>query len=967
VIRFRAFGSPDLRGDEASELRAVLTQPRLLALLAYLALARPRTFQRRDLLVALFWPELNTEQARNALRQAVHRLRRALGEGVLVGRGAEELGLDAARFWSDVGALEEALEAGCLEEALDLYRGDLLPGFHVSDAPEFERWLDEERDRLRRRAVGAAWSLADRSVAAGETTAAAHWARVAAALTPDDEGAVQRLIRTLAQAGDRSGALRAYETFAQRLADDVGAEPAPETRALAATLKAAPVPPAPVPASVEAVRRPAGPGPDALVPPPPVAGSAAHPRRIRGRVMIPSGVIALAGLAAVIALVRRGSREEAPPAARSIAVFPFGVRGGADLAYLGEAMVDLLSAKLEGAADLHPIDPRSVIGARAGQDPGLAAREANARAARALGASGYIVGDVVEIAGRLEISGALFDLDGGPRPVTTASVSGETTALFDLVDDLAGRILAGMPAGRDTTLTRLAALTTHSLPALKAYLRGEQQMRAGRDGEAAAAFREALAFDTSFALAQYRLALTATWVNVGDADDPNALIEKAAGHTERLSPLVRDLLSAYRAYRRFDADDAERRYRVLIDGHPQNVEAWLMLGETLFHFNGPRGRSPLEAWPAFERVLALEPANPHAMIHQARLAARHGRTAALDSLVERYLTVHRDAGRVLEMRALRAFTRGGSAQQRDIAGAVAEVGEVAAVVIFQDALLYAHSPDAARRLAPVVTRPSGILSVELARQRALLDLPLVEGRLGRDPAGPRAESPDDDVWRMETQALLLSDPVYPVARARVAALRDSVKRREPYAAPAVRTTPEREHGPEVRAYLLGLLSVRLGDTAAAAAQLAVLGGVREPERTEVARALAHALRAEMRRASGDVAGALRELEQFAFVPTWQLAHWGIRERFLRAELLRALGREAEALSWYDSFTGAFDTPWLAAAHLRSGEVHERLGNRDRAAFHYGRFVQMWKACDPELRPLVTRAEEALGRIAPSRD
>jgi tetratricopeptide (TPR) repeat protein len=369
----------------------------------------------------------------------------------------------------------------------------------------------------------------------------------------------------------------------------------------------------------------------------------------------------------------------------------------------------------------------------------------------------------------------------------------------------------------------------------------------------------------------------------------------------------------------------------------------------------------------FERVLALEPANPHAMIHQARLAARHGRTAALDSLVDRYLTTHRDAGRVLEMRALRAFTRGDSVEQRVIAGGLAGAGDVAAVVIFQDALLYAHNHDAARMLVPVVGRPSGIPSLDLARRRFLLDLPLVGGRWERDPAAPRAESPANDVWRIETQALLVSDPLYPVAPGRLAALRDSVERRVPYPAPAITTTPGREHGPELRAYLLGLLSVRLGDTAAAAMQLATLAGVAEPERAEVARALAHALRAEMRRTAGDVAGALRELEQFPFVPTWQLAHWGIRERFLRAELLHALGRDTEALPWYDSFTGAYDMPWMAAAHLRSGEIHERLGDRDRAAFHYQRFVRLWNACDPALRPLVTQAGQALARLAAARD
>ena len=58
MIRLRMLGTPDLRGDDASELRSVLTQPRLLGLFAYLALARPRGFHRRDSLVALFWPEI---------------------------------------------------------------------------------------------------------------------------------------------------------------------------------------------------------------------------------------------------------------------------------------------------------------------------------------------------------------------------------------------------------------------------------------------------------------------------------------------------------------------------------------------------------------------------------------------------------------------------------------------------------------------------------------------------------------------------------------------------------------------------------------------------------------------------------------------------------------------------------------------------------------------------------------------
>src|SRR5205085_9500000 len=118
-----------------------------------------------------------------------------------------------------------------------------------------------------------------------------------------------------------------------------------------------------------------------------------------------------------------------------------------------------------------------------------------------------------------QIRGSLFRMPGAGRPAATATVTGDTTAIFSLVDDLTGQLLVGFGGGRDTSLTRLAAVTTHSLPALKAFLAGEQAMRAGHDGTAAEAFREAVTLDTTFAVAQYRLAVSATWVAVRGALD----------------------------------------------------------------------------------------------------------------------------------------------------------------------------------------------------------------------------------------------------------------------------------------------------------------------------------------------------------------------------------------------------------------------------------------------------------------
>src|SRR5438128_1463864 len=93
MIRLQLLGTVDLRDSQGRELGAVLRRPKLLALLGYLTVARPRGLQRRDTLVALLWPELDHAHARNALSQAVHALRQTLGHAALLARGEEELGV----------------------------------------------------------------------------------------------------------------------------------------------------------------------------------------------------------------------------------------------------------------------------------------------------------------------------------------------------------------------------------------------------------------------------------------------------------------------------------------------------------------------------------------------------------------------------------------------------------------------------------------------------------------------------------------------------------------------------------------------------------------------------------------------------------------------------------------------------------------------------------------------------------
>jgi len=233
VIELRVLGAADLAGVSADTAEALLAQPKRVAMLAYLALAEPRGYHRRDRIVGMLWPELDQERARVSLRRAVYDLRRALGEHVIVARGDEEIALARDAVWCDAAEVDEAVDAGRYLRALELYkRGDLLPGFFVLGAGEFEDWLDRTRAALRDKVAAAAWSLAAQSASDGELTHAGRFARRASELAPSDERMLRRVMLLLETHGEIAGALHVYDDFARRLRRDFDAEPSRESREL---------------------------------------------------------------------------------------------------------------------------------------------------------------------------------------------------------------------------------------------------------------------------------------------------------------------------------------------------------------------------------------------------------------------------------------------------------------------------------------------------------------------------------------------------------------------------------------------------------------------------------------------------------------------------------------------------------------------------------------------------------------
>jgi hypothetical protein len=242
----------------------------------------------------------------------------------------------------------------------------------------------------------------------------------------------------------------------------------------------------------------------------------------------------------------------------------------------------------------------------AGEQRGVQDAERGREIARRLGAGRYILGSVHAAGGDLRIQAQLYDGSiESPEPIAQASAEGDSTALFDLVDRLSAQLLVSGDRSQGARLAQTAAVTTRSLPALKAYLAAERNLRAAQFDSAVAGFQSATALDSSFALAHYRLAVAAAWTGRTGLLAP--AISRALALADRLGERDRALLSAFTEMGRGAPDSAERRYREILEKYPDDLEARFQLANVLYAYNAPRGRPPDEAREHYDRVLEVDP------------------------------------------------------------------------------------------------------------------------------------------------------------------------------------------------------------------------------------------------------------------------------------------------------------------------------------------------------------------------
>ena len=978
MLHLRILGGAAVLSSDGA-LAGAAGRRRAVALLALVASARDDGLPR-DRALALLWPELDSERARNNLKQLVFSLRRALSPDVFAATGST-LRLDPNVITADVWAYEKAIAEGALESAVARYGGPFLDGFSVPGLTEFERWIDTERERLARVHAETLDTLAERATRAGQFEIAAAWRRHLAALDPLSARYAVSFVRALADAGDVPGALRHAHLFERLVRSELDADVGPEMRLLVAQLRLrAENRNGPAITSEELEVLTTESIPRTAVDASTSSTTANPPSRFRRFVefftprVSPRRVAIVCVAVADVLIFGLGGRSrllgptaamgEVPPdVPATIAVFPFDGRASALTGELSRATAELLTASLDGGTGLTAVavagDTQPSVRSAA-PDSTVVDLTGAARVAERLGARLFVIGRIVEVGGRLRVTATMHDRNRVDPPLARASADGTANEMFEVVDHVAAELLAGRFPGTRGVLARVAATSARSLPAAKAYFAAEQHMGIGRFSAAMDALRDAVRLDSGFALAYYRMSHAADLI--GDESAAREAADAAVRSAQRLDDHYRRVLAAAAARQAGDVAAAERAYTRLTLDYPTAADAWFGLGESLFHLNPLRGRPVSEAREAFARVVELDARNVEALVHLVRIDALRGDSAgvdrwlartreyATDDLVARLALHVTSVGDVDRLRLQRASTINGGPGAR--------------------AILTATGPDDTERFAERLLGADvpGDLAAYGHRLAAYATSARGEFRAALNHLDQAQESDvDSDI---EARSLIVAISGSPLDSSVIAQTRMAVERWQ----------PSYLHDPDqsidalarsrtytlLRLHRLGLIELRGGDTIAAAKAALRLATTMAPdsEMTPTAMALAASLHARIAAVAGDSARALAILERVQWAHVGRIAATEPMDRLLHADLLAAAGRYDDALRWYATLgTGApQELPFVGYAALGMARTYERTGDRTAAVREYRRVAKLWRDADAPLKALAATATQRVAAL-----
>jgi DNA-binding SARP family transcriptional activator/tetratricopeptide (TPR) repeat protein len=921
MIHLRTLGPVDLVVDDGSGIRAILAQPKRLALLVFLVVGGKDGFQRRDQLLALFWPERDTNQARAALNRAIYHLRQFLGDGIVLSRGDEEIGIARERLWCDATAFDDAIASGDYRTAVDLYRADFLEGFFVSDAPGFERWLEEERRRLRTAACDAGSAVSDAADAAGNRSEAIRWARWTAARSPLEEAGIQRLVRLLDRAGDRAGAVVVYEAFARRLAEELDLSPSPETEALVAAVRgrhqAGPDFGARSPSAERAADAPL----DAVLAPaePQKPGrSTANPskRRLRPPVVAAIAAAVVVASSALIAL----RQTSIPFEDRGWVLIGDFENSTGDPSF--DRTLDLALATAMRQSTRINVVPRSDIRAtlqrmrRSPADSQLTESVA-IEVARREAVPVVIIGRIAALGTTYHVTLRAIDAATGRERRSLQATAEQKSAVIATLDALGVRLRRdlGESATRITKGIPLPKATTESVEALEKYAAGLRAMDAALYPEAAVLLQAAIRLDSNFAMAHGALGQVfygALWRADGDRHFNRALML-----ADRLTERERLSIQIQAAGSRGNRAEAMRLLRAYLTEFPDDQRGWAQLGYESF-----RSQSPREALAAYESAARIRPLQA---ADWTNIASTYATLGLNDSTLIAY-------GRAFEMDpALETWAYNNNQ--------------------YGKALVFAGRLDAAAATFAKMLPKSAIDRMRGLRSLAHLDL-----YRGNYDAG---------IARMTEATVIAEEQHEPVSEWRnrmmlAAALEESgqqaAARRERLRVAAAFT--DRNFPPRLLLYL-GKPLARDGEISRS---MSVLDTLRARARTDNPQDQSDlaVLEGEVAVARGHLTEAIEHLKRAFHLDSTKYALESLAYATAASGDLRAAAGLYNRLATGDEFGWEPQQYWRFARYWL-GVVQERRGDTRLALESYRRFVHDWPGADASL-PVVRDAQRRVERL-----
>lgn len=593
---------------------AVSIQPKRLALATYLALATPRGFQRRDALVALFWPDAAQDEARNALRQALHHLRQQLGEDAIETRADDQVALVDGRYWCDAVELERAIAAGDDARAVGLYEGAFLDAVFVRGvAPEFEEWVDRTRTRLRTVAAAAAQRLAEREANEGRIDEAIATTRRRCDIEPENEAAIRTLLALLDDHGRRADAIMQAERFRQLLRQRYEVDPSPETRGLIDAIRSGTRVPV-----VRAVAAPPIPIPKPL----PIATPATRRQWLQPLTL---GAAAVAIATVVFFATRvRGTNAEPAASPRVGRIFVTDFTDVTPTSKLGALVASAVRVDLAQSPRLRVLTTSQVRAAiRLMNRPLEVAIDDSLARLIAIreGVKGFVTGDVHAVGATIVLTARFVAAPSGDELAAAREVARDSSDILPAIERLSRslRHRIGENVSQVAEALPLTRVTTSSLTALEKYTEGLRLLDLGERAQGVAQLEQAVAIDSGFATA-YRM-LGSTLSVLGEPARAADALGKAFANRNRLTYKERYLVmgSYYRNVTQ-EYDRAVEAYRSLLALYPDDIAGLNNLALTLTSLGSHAAAESL-----FLRVIAADSTQVNARLVVAEGMATQGR------------------------------------------------------------------------------------------------------------------------------------------------------------------------------------------------------------------------------------------------------------------------------------------------------------------------------------------------------